>query len=490
MTRFRTPQIIRLMTWAISTYIRGEKLSFVQGSHQLEGLGGIYIKFLQLIVINLDPADQEDYAALLSVYEHSKADDLDIRQYLRRELPADRLARFAHVEEQPFATGSFGQVYQAELTGGEQVVIKVLRPSVEKYLYYDLRLLRILGWAHSLLDRQNLLNFRSLTAHFRQTCLSETDYLREASVADHYWQTYRDHPYLVIPKTYLELSNRRVIVQDYVGGTSLTHLLEMQTRGGNAHEFVEQTLGSNLAWQLEVVGTELLGKAALGEVMHADPHPGNIIILPDNKVALIDFGMSTQLGENRYAFYEMLVQYVAFYSGNLAIDKFALSALRFLERDLYEAMVRADHLLHGAGLSEESIVDKVRSAVSEIFHDEANRPLINQLLARRAIMRVLFFAINTGNRFGFSFDLKAINLIKASQNYVVLVGQFDKEGVIAGNILRNAVAIAEANLERLNDAAPAHTDPVRSLETLSTWIDKMARNDPWLMKQLIGGYLQ
>ncbi len=460
------------------------------GSAKLEELGGIYIKFLQIVVLNLDPQKQRNYKDLLAVYEQSKPDSIHIWSYLGGNLSAYQLSQIKRVTEEPFATGSFGQVYRAELASGQEVVVKVLRPSVEKYLRYDLRLIGLLSQAFSLVDKQNIINFRSMFKQFKQSSLLETDYIHEAQVANHYYQRYADHPSMVIPKTYLELSNRRVIVQEYVHGLSVTSVLELQTNGHDPQAYVSETLNSDLFHQLQVVGAELLGKAVLGEIMQADPHPGNIILLPNNKVALIDFGMSSYLATNRFAFYEMLVQYVKFYSGNLAIEDFSMSALKFLEPDLHEAITHADKLLGEQVTGDNSMQNKVKSAVREMFDDESNQPMIARLLDQKMIMKVLFFAINKGNRFGFSFDLQAINLIKAAQNYLMLMGQFDKDGIVIYNVLKEVVEMAENNFDQVVDMQAGNTDPAETIETLSHWLDKMARNDPWLMNKLAEGYFR
>ncbi len=488
----RTYKILKMMAWAISTFTRGDKLQLVQTSARFEELGGIYIKFLQLVVLNLDPADQKDYTDLLAVYEHSPADDLDIWQYLREHLSSSQLARFKSLTPQPFATGSFGQVYYGQLDNGKGVIVKVLRPSVQKYIHYDLRLLATLSWLYNLFASQNILNFRTIYKQFKRTCLEEVNYVNELAVADYYFQHFKDHPHLVIPQTHRDLSTPCVLVQDYVSGLSLARLLELQSNGINSSEYVSEQLQSNLYFQLEVVGTELLGQALKGEIMHADPHPGNIILLAGNKVALIDFGMSTVLSSNRYVFYQWLVQYVAYYSGNLSIEEFALCAFRFLQRDLFEAITLADKHFATDHKQTSLILGKMRSTVRDIFQEEANQPAISQLLASRSIMRLLFFTINRGNRYGFSFNLEAIHLIKAAQSFVILIHQFDKESGTNLRVLSNAVRIAENNFAQLADDKDHYpqSDPLSAAETISHWLDKMARNDPWLMQHIASEYIK
>src|SRR5262249_3485536 len=151
--------------------------------------------------------------------------------------PAEKLSLIKTIESQPFATGSFGQVYRAWLWDDHPVIIKVLRPSVVKYLNYDLRLIGLLSWLYSLVDRQKMLNFRDIYKDFKRTSLNETNYYREAVVARDYFEDYKNHPSLVIPETFLELSSHNVLTQSYIEGVSLTDLLSYQADGGDARAY-------------------------------------------------------------------------------------------------------------------------------------------------------------------------------------------------------------------------------------------------------------
>lgn len=475
--------------------ILGNEQLLLKGSlAQLNDLGGVYIKFLQILVLNLNPQEQEHFQELLAVYEHSRPDNLDLKRYLLSR-GYRSLDSFATIDAAPFATGSFGQVYHAQLRTGESVIIKVLRPSVMKYLHNDLRLLGVLSWGYSLFDRQRLINFRQVYRELRKSCLAETSYLREASAADQYHQAYQNHPHLVIPKTYLELSNDYVIVQDYIEGLSVAELLRRQHAGEDAISYVRETLASDLYTQLQVVGYELLSRAVTGALIQADPHPGNIILLPHNKVALIDFGMVTALTSNRTAFYEMLLQYQAYYSGDWTLESFALAALKFLAPELFAAVGEADKLLGAdrrptSATPAPSLLDRMRSATMTVAQDQYTAELIETLLKRKMIMKVLFFGVNRGNRFGFSFDLKSITLLKAGQTYLSLVGQFDHQAEVITRVVNDVVAYAQANLEKIVGEQPIQLSPTEALEILSTWFDKMARNDPWLASNLVGGYVE
>lgn len=489
----RTFRIISLMSKVVALLLNNEKL-FLKGSlAKLDQLGGVYIKFLQIVVLNMNSHEQEDFKDMLNVYENSKPDKVNLRNHLLGQ-GYRHLDAFAEIEPAPFATGSFGQVYHAKLTTGENVIIKILRPSVMRYLKYDLRLLNFMSWAYSLVDRQKMINFRSIYKELRKTSINETSYLREAEMADRYYQTYKDHSQLVIPKTYLELSTDTMIVQDFVDGLSVAKLLEMQSGGVNAVEYVRTELNGDLFSMLHVVGFELLSKAVLGDLLQADPHPGNIILLRDNKVAMIDFGMVAALSENRVAFYEMLLQYRDYYSNNLAIDSFTLAALKYLIPELYAAIEAADQipgLSGGNGFKQTSLKERFRQATASIAEEVYGAPGTQNLLENKMIMKVLFFAINRGNRFGLTFDLKSIMLLKASQTYLSLVAQFDpKAHYVIGQVIDDVIQFTQANMDKLMTEEPIRLEPAVALEILSTWFDKMSRNDPWLMQQLIGGYIK
>lgn len=485
----RTLKIIRLISSVTRSTLRGEKLVLAQTSEGLERLGGIYIKFLQIVVLNLDPFSQTGFKKLLDVYEKSAPDPINIYRYLSRELPPDKLAQFKKIEPLPFATGSFGQVYKAELITGQAVIIKILRPSVQRYLRYDLRLIGTLCWAYSIIDRQKMLNFRGIFADFKRISLQETDYVREAAVATEYYESYKNHPHMVTPKTYNELCTKHVLVQDLIQGVSITNILDLKLSGVDAEDYCRKYLNTDLIRMLQTVGVEMLTRAIAGEVFQADPHPGNIVLLANNKVALIDFGMSTHVIKNRLSLYELSVEYLKFYSNQLNIEDFTMVSLKFLAPDIHAAISHADTLLDPTG-QEQAMVTRLREAIKRIYEDADNRIYVDKLMSGRQIMKVLFFVINKDNRFGFTFDLSASALIKAIQGYFVMMARFEPTGWAVRDAFQEAVSISSQQLDNILASPATEMSPEKALETLSYWFDKMARNDPWLMNRVVGGYLK
>jgi predicted unusual protein kinase regulating ubiquinone biosynthesis (AarF/ABC1/UbiB family) len=340
------------------------------------------------------------------------------------------------------------------------------------------------------MDNQKMLNFRDLFAEFKKTCLQEINYKREAEAADHFYEQYKNHPQLVIPKTYLEFCTPKVIVQQYIQGLSVTDLLAYKAQGIDPHQYVKEHYNSDLLSQLYIVGYEIMANAVVGNLLQADPHPGNVILLQNNKVAMIDFGMTTQLVNNRLAYYEMGIQYQAFYTNNIALEELMISALKFMSPKLYKAMTSAGSLLNDNSETSVDLLDKLRKGATTATQDEHSRALIEAMIEQKQIMKILFFAVNRGNRFGFTLDLEAIMLLKAHHAYMTLMAQFDPEGHTIARVLTDVTDYARQNMQRVIDIKPMEMSPHEAVEILSTWFDKMARNDPWLMEQIAGEYIK
>src|SRR5690606_723431 len=127
----------------------------------------------------------------------------------------------------------------------------------------------------------------------------------------------------------------------------------------------------------------------------------------------------------------------------------------------------------------------------QVAYQDDTLPVINSLLQRRMIMKALLFAINRNNRFGFSFDMRSITFLKASQLFMVLVARFEPETTtIMTNVMDRVIDYGKANFEQIVDSQPQTMKPTEAFELLSVWFDKMSRNDPWLTEKMVGGIIE
>lgn len=204
------------------------------------------------------------------------------------------------IEEEPLAAASVAQVHRARLRSGEQVVVKVQRPGVADLLRTDLDILVDLA---RFLERDEELRERyepvKVVEEIARSVDRELDFHLEARTVDRFWRFFRDDPTVHVPKVYWELTGRRVLAMEYVEGIKVRPRAALVRAG------------------LEPAAVARNGaRAVLRQVLelgyyHADPHPGNLLVLPGNVVCFLDFGIVGSLhGEDRDQLVEMIAALV------------------------------------------------------------------------------------------------------------------------------------------------------------------------------------
>jgi predicted unusual protein kinase regulating ubiquinone biosynthesis (AarF/ABC1/UbiB family) len=186
---------------------------------------------------------------------------------------------FAGIEEEAFAAASIGQVHRAELLDGQHVAVKIQYPGVAEAVEADLRnagtIVRLAKAIAPGLDP------KAIAKELRERVLEELDYEYEAQNQRTFARAYRDHPFVYVPDVYTRLSRRRVLVTELVEGIGFEEVKQLgdeeRSRFG-----------------------EIVFRFAFGSIYHlqhfnADTHPGNYILMPDDRVAFLDFGMTKKL---------------------------------------------------------------------------------------------------------------------------------------------------------------------------------------------------
>lgn len=451
-----------------------------------QDLGGVYVKFLQIMAMKVDFmtgwAGPSDY----NVFEAVSLEYVDVQGLVKAELPPEAYAQFRSITPEPFAAGSFAQVYRAELQDGKQVIIKVLRPSLVRHLKFDLRLLglvtRIAQWLYPTGAADVTMAYRQ----FATATLAETDYRRELANAQWFYAYFANNPNILIPQTYSALSSGHVMTQDFVDGISLAEIMNISRQTGEAPDAVAQRLiGANLWTQMEHLGKEVLASTLTADFVLGDPHPGNIRLLPGDTVGLIDFGITAAAPSNRAAWLGLMQEYQKLYADMFDPHSFTLAALNFFDQDLVESLAIVGRQL---GIYDSSsLMNKIGESAARILQTQANDPLI-QMYIRRRMMTRLFDSINQGNRFGINLDLESTIMFKAAHTYLVLIDGLARNRENYA-VIQNALAYA---INTANHAAipvqalhPAISTS-RAVERVSAWLSQVADHDPFLYKQLIG----
>lgn len=192
-------------------------------------------------------------------------------------------AIYAELTPSPIAAASLGQVYKGKLKTGEQVAVKVQRPYVVETVTIDLFILRSTFLALNELMQGNVrTNFVGLLDEWAERFFEELDYIREGENATKFAEQMKDDlPQVVVPKTYSEFTSRRVLTSGWLEGEKLSQS------------------GADDVGTLVNVGVICYLKQLLDTgFFHADPHPGNLIRTPDGRLAVLDFGLMTQVDDN------------------------------------------------------------------------------------------------------------------------------------------------------------------------------------------------
>jgi len=193
---------------------------------------------------------------------------------------------FSYISERPVAAASLGQVYRAKLRGsGEEVAVKVQRPGIEPVIYRDLYLFRMLALLFDKISQERLgCNAQLIVDEFGEKLLEELDYVQEARNISDFKKNFEDDPSVKIPWVRPDLSNRRVLIMEWIDGIRCTEPDRIR-QSIQVPDFVKCGVRSGLRQLLEF------------GLFHGDPHPGNIFALKDGRIAYVDFGNVAQLSQ-------------------------------------------------------------------------------------------------------------------------------------------------------------------------------------------------
>lgn len=250
-------------------------------ARDMEAMGPTFVKLAQLLSTRSDLLPEPYLEALSRLQDDVRPFPAEEAMRLfEEELGVSVHDAFGSFEVEPIAAASLGQVHRARMRDGRRVVVKIRRPGVEEQALRDLRALRELARlidTHT--DAGRRYGFQDVLEQFEQAMTDELDYEREAANLERLAVAVADHDLIQVPAPVVGLTTRRVITMEEIDGRKVTDL-------------------SPLAL-LEVDGsalTEALFAAYLDQIFvdgffHADPHPGNVLVTGDGRLALVDVGM-------------------------------------------------------------------------------------------------------------------------------------------------------------------------------------------------------
>ena len=280
-------------------------------------LGPAYIKIGQALSTRPDlvsPIYLEELAALQDKIP-SFPNEIAFR-FIEEELGKRPEEVYAEISPNPIAAASLGQVYRAKLKTGEDVAVKVQRPDLTRRITLDIYILRVIAaWVQNNVEqvRSDLV---AITDELAERIFEEINYRQEGRNADKFKKLYGYMEEIYVPKIYWEYTGRRVLTMEWITGTKLTDIEKVQAQGINATHLVEVGVECSLRQLLE------------HGFFHADPHPGNLLAMPDGRLAYLDFGMMSRIKPyQRYGLIEAVVHLVNRDFDSLAEDYIKLDFL-------------------------------------------------------------------------------------------------------------------------------------------------------------------
>jgi predicted unusual protein kinase regulating ubiquinone biosynthesis (AarF/ABC1/UbiB family) len=255
---------------------RAERLTLT-----LAGLGPTFIKLAQVFAARADILPEPYLTAIGTLTDRvPPLPPGEAERVVREELGRDVAQIFERFEAAPLAAASLGQVHRATYAGRE-VVVKVLRPGVEELVGEDLDVsFRILFVLNLLFPNHHTRAITAIVSEFSKRILDELDFREEARNAALLRRNFQNEPRVVVPEVVTELVSRRVLVLEYVEGTRIDRLHERIASGElELTRLVETVVDAYIKMMLE------------DGVFHADPHAGNLLVDPQGRLVLLDFGM-------------------------------------------------------------------------------------------------------------------------------------------------------------------------------------------------------
>ena len=250
-------------------------------ANDLEKLGPTFIKLGQLLSTRADLLPEPYLEALARLQDHVEPfSAAEVEQIVASELGARISKLFAEFERDPTAAASLAQVHRARMRDGREVVVKVQRPNVRETIVEDLEALEQVAEfidAHTEVGKRY--EFGNLLVELRNSLLRELDFKREANNLTRLRSSLSEFEHLVIPEPIQDFTTSRVLTMEFVPGRKITDVSPIRLVELDGRALSDELFRAYLK-QILVDG-----------FFHADPHPGNVFLTDDGRLALLDLGM-------------------------------------------------------------------------------------------------------------------------------------------------------------------------------------------------------
>jgi ubiquinone biosynthesis protein len=255
-------------------------VSPAQLADDLECMGPTFVKLGQILSSRPDLLPEPYIKALTRLQDKVKPFPYEeVEQIIVSELGVRLSKAFTHFDKEPLAAASLGQVHKATLRDGRAVVVKVQRPGIRPQILDELQVLDEIATVLEHTKSGKRYQVQKIFDEFRRTLVNELDYQKEAANLSQIAENLKGFPLIRVPLPVLSYTTRSVLTMDYIPGRKITDITPLARLDINGCALADELFRAYLK-QVLVDG-----------VFHADPHPGNVFLTDDQKIALLDLGM-------------------------------------------------------------------------------------------------------------------------------------------------------------------------------------------------------
>ncbi len=352
----------------------GERIRFM-----LEELGPTFIKLGQLLSTRHDLLPPDIIGELKKLQDEVPPFEFEkARQVVEEQMGQSLAELFAEFEVEPLAAASIGQVHRARLIRTKQeVAVKIQRPDIEKMVKSDLEIMFDLA---RLAEKHTALGetypFVDMVAIFSQAIKEEMDYTIEGRNTEKFFRNFAQDKSICIPNVFWDYSGTRVLTLEYFAGIGLNEKQKLVGQGYNTQRLAQ------------IISHAMMKQILIDGIFHADPHPGNLLVLGGEKIGFIDFGMVGFISKERQEqFFQLMIGFIR---GNTEIIMDTILAMGVMDNDVNIVNLRRDvqrisDKYAQISLGEISLGDSIQEIMHLAFKYHIKMPSEFTLLSRSLI---------------------------------------------------------------------------------------------------------